>query len=146
MENSYKLKKATDQPVLNNVHPSGNFATPCNPRLKELKKTETPMGITSNNNGCNSGPASGTNSPCVDNGNNKFSTPVWLRPHDPNNSVKFNFDYELAMERLKTPNNDMNRSKLMAAKNGDTPLDEMFMNAIQIACERNRKGIQIRAV
>jgi hypothetical protein len=136
MENSYKLKAKTAE------QPAANFATPINPRLKELKRTETPM--MSGGGGGSGGGATGSsaNSPqsTTDN-SNKFSTPVWLKPQDPNNPMKFNFDYELAMERLKTPVGDMNRSKLAAAMGkNETPLHEAFMNAIQIASLRNANG------
>ena len=143
IENSMKLKKGADPMNVTNtttgqiVAPA--FATPCNPRLKELKRNE-PSAHYLNNSSNTPNQAS----PLNDNSNKKFSTPVWMKPQGDNKdaNIKFNFDYELAMEHLKTPANDnMNKSRLLGKQGGDTPLDELFMNAIQIACERNRKGL-----
>ncbi|CAF0961216.1 unnamed protein product [Brachionus calyciflorus] len=115
IENSAKFK------VPNQFETASNFQTPQNPRLKELRRSEViaqPVTPVSENN--------------------KYSTPVWMKP-DNGKQTEFKFknlDCDKALEMLKTPD-AFNTSKFKSKK-PETPLCELFTNAIHIAAEKSK--------
>lgn len=109
--NDLKFKIPNQSPAL--IH------TPKNPRLKEIRRSEiVPQPI----------------SPSIE--NNKFSTPVWMKSV---NGIDFKFknlDCDKALEMLKTPES-FNKTK---CKKPETPLCELFTNAIHIAAEKSKNS------
>ena len=147
IENSYKMKNKhieqlpTASATATTTATPSLVPTPCNPRLAELKKNNHTPNRLSHQPLSNQSPAT-THSPAAAVTAEKFSTPVWLKPKDPNNpqadQVMLNFNYELAMEHLKTPTGVVRNANRTGA---ETPLDELFMKGIQIANDRNKKGL-----
>ena len=118
---------------------SKNIPQATNPRLKELKKCDsfhTPSGSSpQDNNRMSIGSNSSSNSPA----NNLVKTPLWLKPQDTKHGypqLGINIDIENA-EFLKTPDGVQRRS-LFPSK-AETPFEELFTSAIQIAKENSKK-------
>jgi hypothetical protein len=118
----------------------------CNPRLKELKKIDAFQTPTANSpsselsiNRMSLGGNSAPNSPS----NNVVKTPLWLKPkgYKPTNGEQvysLNIDVENAMEFLKTPDGAYRKQQISSKP--ETPLDELFTNAIHIAKENSKKA------
>lgn len=118
IENSAKFKKPSE---------TSTFLTPCNPRLKELRRTEQLQPISPS---------------AYENNTSKFSTPIWMKPESARPAgFEFKFkglDCDRAIEMLKTPDAyNTNRIK-KDLKKPETPLCELFSNAIHIASERSK--------
>jgi hypothetical protein len=148
-ENSIKMqniiKKTTTTPNSNNPNNLNNIPTPCNPRLKELKKRESmhhqsPL-LNNQNDSINS--ANNTPNPAG------VSTPIWMKPAESRLNqepkINFNFDYDQAMNFFKTPDaiSANNRKSFINnnkyAVQNETPLDVQFAASIKLANENIQK-------
>jgi hypothetical protein len=123
MENSAKGKNLNALNTL--LTPKANFNVLCNPRLKEIKKHESFY---------SPAPQSPTEA-------SKYAvkTPLWMKPDDYKGDHRLNYDLEAALECLRTPDvapNLRSRHKL----GQETPLDELFSNAIRLATEKVKNG------
>jgi hypothetical protein len=133
----------------NTLAPASSLPRPslqplCNPRLKELKKRDSfhspqsPNGDHRMSIGT-SDTESGPNSPGV------VKTPLWLKPkgyrptsgEEQQQLYSVNIDVENAMEYFKTPDGAAARLA-KASHKPETPLDELFTNAIHIAKENSK--------
>ena len=95
IENNGIQKKPSELSKNANTMPMAAFGTPCNPRLKELRRTDThftPVAQTFANE--NSNHVEDNRSINEKTSKQVLTTPIWMKPKkDGENQIQFNFDY-----------------------------------------------------